>query len=59
MDMVSSRNVADIVNFFKKEIVKTHDQDYEQVCIFWFSNCAILQNNKKKNNNRVPNTDCI
>jgi len=31
MELTSSRNVADIVAFLKKEITKTHDQDYEKV----------------------------
>jgi len=30
MELTSSRNVADIVAFLKKEITKTHDQDYEK-----------------------------
>jgi len=31
MEMVSSRNVDEVVAFLKKELVKTHDQDYEKV----------------------------
>lgn len=33
MDLVSSRNVQDVILFLKKELVKTHDQEYEKVCI--------------------------
>jgi len=29
--MVSSRNVDEVVSFLKKELVKTHDQEYERV----------------------------
>lgn len=31
MDLVTSRNVEEVVGFLKKELVKTHDQDYEKV----------------------------
>lgn len=31
MDLVSSRNVQDVILFLKKELVKTHDQEYEKV----------------------------
>ncbi|KAJ8662652.1 hypothetical protein O0I10_001616 [Lichtheimia ornata] len=30
MDLVSSRNVQDVILFLKKELVKTHDQEYEK-----------------------------
>jgi len=30
MDLVTSRNVEEVVGFLKKELVKTHDQDYEK-----------------------------
>lgn len=33
MDMVSSKNVSDIITFLKKEMGKTHDQEYEKVQI--------------------------
>jgi hypothetical protein len=29
--MTSSRNVEDVVSFFKKQLQKTQDQDYEKV----------------------------
>lgn len=31
MDMISSRNVQEVVLVLKKELVKTHDQEYEKV----------------------------
>lgn len=31
MNLVSSRNVQEVVLFLKKELVKTHDQEYEKV----------------------------
>ena len=31
MEMVSSRNVDEVVNFLKKELVKTHEGEYEKV----------------------------
>ncbi len=31
MEMVSNRNVDEVVAFLKKELVKTHEQDYEKV----------------------------
>ena len=31
MEMVSAKNVADILTFLKKEMGKTHDQEYEKV----------------------------
>lgn len=33
MSMVSSRNVQEVILFLKKELVKTHDQDYDKVDI--------------------------
>ncbi len=35
--MVSSRNVDEVVAFLKKELIKTHDQEYEKVrvCVWW------------------------
>jgi vesicle coat complex subunit len=33
MDMVSSRNVQEVVLVLKKELIKTHDQEYEKVCL--------------------------
>jgi len=33
LEMVSSRNVDEVVSFLKKELVKTHDQEYERVTI--------------------------
>ncbi|KAI9312816.1 adaptin N terminal region-domain-containing protein [Dichotomocladium elegans] len=30
MDLVSSRNVQEVILFLKKELVKTHDQEYEK-----------------------------
>ncbi|EGF82244.1 hypothetical protein BATDEDRAFT_19102 [Batrachochytrium dendrobatidis JAM81] len=30
MELVSSRNVDEVVTFLKKELIKTHDQDYEK-----------------------------
>ncbi|TPX38759.1 hypothetical protein SeLEV6574_g07652 [Synchytrium endobioticum] len=47
MDMVSSRNVNEVVGFLKKELLKTHDQDYEktteyrQLLIHSIHQCAI------------------
>jgi vesicle coat complex subunit len=32
MEMISSRNVQEVVLVLKKELVKTHDQEYEKVC---------------------------
>lgn len=31
MEMVTSRNVNDVVGYLKKELVKTHEQEYEKV----------------------------
>jgi vesicle coat complex subunit len=31
LSMTSSRNVEDVVSFFKKQLQKTQDQDYEKV----------------------------
>ena len=31
LNMTSSRNVEDVVSFFKKQLQKTQDQDYEKV----------------------------
>jgi hypothetical protein len=31
MEMISSRNVQEVVLVLKKELVKTHDQEYEKV----------------------------
>lgn len=31
LEMVTSRNVNDVVGFLKKELVKTHEQEYEKV----------------------------
>ncbi|KAI8808805.1 adaptin N terminal region-domain-containing protein [Cladochytrium replicatum] len=47
MEMVSSRNVDEVVGFLKKELVKTHDQEYEknneyrQLLIQSIHQCAI------------------
>ncbi|KAI8063610.1 adaptin N terminal region-domain-containing protein [Gongronella butleri] len=47
MDMVSSRNVQDVILVLKKELVKTHDQEYEknteyrQLLIQAIHTCAI------------------
>jgi coatomer subunit beta len=37
MDMVSNRNVDEVVAFLKKELVKTHDQEYEKASIKIYS----------------------
>jgi coatomer subunit beta len=34
LSMTSSRNVEDVVSFFKKQLQKTQDQDYEKVFEF-------------------------
>jgi coatomer subunit beta len=34
LSMTSSRNVEDVVSFFKKQLQKTQDQDYEKVSRF-------------------------
>jgi coatomer subunit beta len=34
LSMTSSRNVEDVVSFFKKQLQKTQDQDYEKVLRF-------------------------
>ncbi|KAJ3303386.1 coatomer subunit beta [Kappamyces sp. JEL0829] len=47
MDLVSSRNVDEVILFLKKELVKTHDQEYEktteyrQLLIHAIHGCAI------------------
>ncbi|KAJ3056955.1 coatomer subunit beta [Rhizophlyctis rosea] len=47
MEMVSSRNVDEVVNFLKKELVKTHEGEYEknteyrQLLIHAIHSCAI------------------
>ncbi|TPX58671.1 hypothetical protein PhCBS80983_g02984 [Powellomyces hirtus] len=47
MDMVSTRNVTEVVGFLKKELVKTHDEEYEktneyrQLLISAIHSCAI------------------
>ncbi|KAJ2995813.1 coatomer subunit beta [Globomyces sp. JEL0801] len=47
LDMISNRNVDEVVLFLKKELVKTHDQEYEktfeyrQVLIQAIHSCAI------------------
>jgi coatomer subunit beta len=47
LEMVSSRNVDEVVSFLKKELVKTHDQEYErnteyrQLLIHAIHTCAI------------------
>ncbi|KAJ3183421.1 coatomer subunit beta [Geranomyces variabilis] len=47
MEMVSTRNVTDVVGFLKKELVKTHDEEYEktneyrQLLISAIHSCAI------------------
>ncbi|KAJ3276624.1 coatomer subunit beta [Terramyces sp. JEL0728] len=47
MDMVSGRNVDEVITFLKKELVKTHDQEYEktneyrQLLIQSIHSCAI------------------
>lgn len=47
LEMISSRNVDEVVSFFKKELVKTHDQEYErnteyrQLLIHAIHQCAI------------------
>lgn len=47
MDLVNSRNVDEVVGFLKKELVKTHDPDYEktneyrQLLIHAIHSCAI------------------
>ncbi|KAI9015882.1 adaptin N terminal region-domain-containing protein [Phycomyces nitens] len=47
MDMVSSRNVQEVILFLKKELTKTHDQEYEknteyrQLLIQSIHTCAI------------------
>jgi coatomer subunit beta len=39
--MTSSRNVEDVVSFFKKQLLKTQDQDYEKVPRFQLTYCVI------------------
>jgi coatomer subunit beta len=34
LEMVSSRNVQEVVLFLKKELSKTQDDSYEKVCCF-------------------------
>ena len=47
LEMISSRNVAEVVSFFKKELIKTHDREYEktneyrQLLIHAIHSCAI------------------
>nr|KAJ3419124.1 coatomer subunit beta [Polyrhizophydium stewartii] len=47
MELVSSRNVDEVVTFLKKELIKTHDQEYEknneyrQLVIQAIHSCAI------------------
>ncbi|KAH6561174.1 hypothetical protein BASA50_003834 [Batrachochytrium salamandrivorans] len=47
MELVSSRNVDEVVTFLKKELLKTHDQEYEknneyrQIIIQAIHSCAI------------------
>ena len=36
LEMVSSRNVEDVVLFFKKELIKTLSETFEKVCHFWY-----------------------
>ena len=31
LEMVSSRNVKEVVAFLKKELIKTHENEYEKV----------------------------
>lgn len=33
MEMVSSKNVEEVVLLLKKELTKTLDQEYEKVCL--------------------------
>ena len=35
LEMICSRNVDEVVTFLRKELVKTHDQDYEKVFKKW------------------------
>lgn len=35
MEMVSSKNVAEVVMLLKKELSKTVDEQYEKVCLDW------------------------
>lgn len=52
MSMVSSRNVQEVILFLKKELVKTHDQDYDKVDIHsTLSMCDIFYINT---NDRIP-----
>ncbi len=34
MDVVSNRNVAEVMAFLKKEVLKTHDKEFEKVFLF-------------------------
>lgn len=42
MEMVSSKNVEEIIMLLKKELAKTVDEQYEQVGLFTLSNIAML-----------------
>jgi coatomer subunit beta len=33
MDVVSSRNVSEVMAFLKKEVLKTHDKEFEKVIV--------------------------
>lgn len=38
LDIVSSRNVKEVVSFLKKELLKTLEKEYENVCVLYIEN---------------------
>lgn len=55
LDLVSSRNVEEVVLFLKKELVKTLDAQFEKVCSLLDRLSQALYAEIK--NDRIPNYD--